>query len=124
MSPHAPATMRPSLLTLLAALVAPTAHVAATPKADAGLLRLCAAFHDADARCHAAPDDGAGWKVWLDRRWEITAAIEDMAPRTEAGRRAKARVALTLAEEASDTSNEYERFTLATLRDLAGSAAA
>ena len=90
---------------------------------DAGLLRLCALFHDAEARGQAAPDDGQEWKVWLHRRWEISASIKGMTPRTEAGRQAKARVALVLLEEAVDTTNEYERFVLATLRDLAGAAA-
>lgn len=119
-NPNAPPPARRTVLgrmgtfLLLAAAVRPAAALSPTP--DAGLIRLCNAFHAANNASHAADD--ASWERHLARRWEISDAIEDMTPATEAGHWAKAGVALVLMEELADFENAPERFALVTLRDL------
>lgn len=90
----------------------------AVPTSDAGLIHLCTAFHDADARCHAAADDGAEWRVWLERRQGFQHEIEGIKPNTLPGRLVKAGVALVLLAEVADLENAPERFSVVVLRDL------
>jgi hypothetical protein len=117
-----------------AALVATTAAVTAargaplaasqgweTDGPDAALLALCAAFHEENAAANTpGPEDV--WEAALDRRWDLSDEIQDIPAITEAGRRAKAAVAvvLLLGNGADDSTSGDIEFALATLRDIAG----
>ena len=119
-----PGSGRRTLSTLAAMVRNPVLGMSAVPTPDAGLIRLCAASHDADAPCHAAPDDGAEWRIWLNRRQAFSEQIEAMTPTTFTGRLAKARVALLLLEEVADLENASERFAVVALRNLVTGGAA
>jgi hypothetical protein len=118
--------------TLLAgAAIATSAHgaptVAPTGTADAELLELCAEFHHQHAAALATPtDDDAALTAALDERWEISDEILDAAATTEAGRRAKAHVALVLMveNEGAEPVDQASIFVLAALQDIVGSTAA
>jgi hypothetical protein len=119
-----------------AALVAATAAVTAARGAplaasqrweidgpDAELLALCAAFHEQHAAALAVPgDDDGGLTAALDERWDISNEIQDIPATTEAGRRAKAAVAVVLLlENGGDVSTSGDLvFAMAALRDIAG----
>jgi hypothetical protein len=94
---------------------------------DAELLELCAEFHHRHAAALATPtNDDAALTAALNERWEISDEIRDIAATTEAGRRAKARVALVLMveNEGAEPVDQASIFVLEALRDIAGSAAA
>lgn len=113
---------RRSLLGAVTALACtPVLGALARSSPDAGLFRLCNAFHEAHAATLGADD--ASWEAHLGRRWEISDAIEEITPTTDAGRLAKARVALVLMEENASAGNSHEAFAIAALRDLIGAAA-
>jgi hypothetical protein len=89
---------------------------------------LCAEFHRQNEVARAVPGhDDDGLDAAIEVRWEISMEIEDIATTTEAGRAAKAGVALLLLEEnygpGGDKEGSSMRFAVAALRDIAGSAA-
>jgi hypothetical protein len=104
------------------------APVAALPAdgADAELLELCAEFHHQHAAAIATPvDDDNALTAALDERWEISDEIRDIAATTDAGRRAKAHVALVLMveNEGAEPVDQASIFVLAALGDIYGRAA-
>jgi hypothetical protein len=118
-----------SASTLLAGVAAPVLCAAAASP-DAELLALCVKFHRQAAAFDAVPesaDDQVSDDV-MDARWRITDQIEDMTPTTEAGRKAKAEIAVFLLEEnrGPDVRDESAdlSFAYATLLDMAGRAVA
>ncbi|MGI4951198.1 MAG: hypothetical protein ACRYGM_05285 [Janthinobacterium lividum] len=98
----------------------PVLGVSAVPDPDAGLVRLCNAFHEAHDASHATDD--ASWEVHLDRRTGYADAIEGMAATTEAGKIAKGRVAMLLFQEGNPEAeaDDCGRMVLSILRDLVG----
>jgi hypothetical protein len=78
---------------------APTSSTSAVDP-DAELLRLCAAFHEAHAAWYARTDEFSdAWEAAGARRRAISDKLQPIAARTDAGRVAKARVALTVLHE-------------------------
>jgi hypothetical protein len=110
-----------------AARGAPGAAMQASGGDDAELIALCAEFHHQHAAAIATPiDDDDALTAALDERWKISDEIRDIAATTDAGRRAKAHVALVLMveNEGAEPVDSASVFVLATLQDIAGSDAA
>jgi hypothetical protein len=116
-----------SIAALAAGLAVPTSVGRA--HTDAELIALCADFH----RQHQVVlgvglDDDDGMDVAILARWDISNKIEDIAPVTPTGRKAKAGIALFLLEEnygpAGCKEGSSMRLAVAALRDIAGSDAA
>ncbi len=83
---------------LLAALVAGLIWKRPEPASpDAALLALCATFHGFDAAAH--DDANLKWEEDSRAGWDAFRQIAKATPRTEDGRRAKARVVLAKLEE-------------------------
>lgn len=105
---------------LLAALVRGLTGSASVPvpSLDAELLALCAEFHRLQASY--TDDDNPGWDRFGPAAHAAFVAVQGVTPATEAGHRAKGRVALVKLEEnhgdgmAGDT---YAEFALTMLRD-------
>jgi hypothetical protein len=89
---------------------------------DAELLRLCAEFHTQHAIANApGPEDAS--EDAIDYRWELSDQITTVPAQTDAGRRAKASVAVTLIREARGDNPPCEgdtAFALAFLAEIAG----
>ena len=113
--PSLPAAGRRSLFGAVTALACkPVLGMSAVPDPDAGLIRLCNAFHEAHRATEAAPDDTDEWERHLDRRWEISDALERMTASTRGGHLAKLKVALVLMVENLNGSR-HDDFILSTL---------
>jgi hypothetical protein len=109
---------------VVTAVAAPGASVPQRQDADgtdAELLALCAAFHEEHAAANALGQEEV-CEAALDRRWDLSDEIQDIPATMEAGRRAKAAVAVVLLlENGADVSTSGDLvFALATLRDIAG----
>jgi hypothetical protein len=95
---------------------------------DAKLLAICVAFHEQHAAAMAvAHDDENGLTAALDVRWNISDRIKDIPAATNAGRRAKAGVAVVLLHEngvAESFTDADTSFAYAALLDISGRTAA
>jgi hypothetical protein len=91
---------------------------------DAKLLAMCIAFHEQHAAALAVADgDGDGLTAALDVRWNISDRIKDIPAATDAGRRAKAGVAVVLLHEngaAESFCDADKSFAYAALLDISG----
>ena len=84
---------------------------------------MCIAFHRQNAAAQAVPSrDDDDLFAAMDRRWEISDEIQNTPATTEAGRRAKALVAVMLLRESDLFSSGATTFAFATLLDIAGRA--
>ena len=92
---------------------------------DAELLAMCIAFHRQNAAAQAVPSSDVDDDLLaaMDRRWEISDEIQDIPATTEAGRRAKALVAVVLLRESDLFSSGATSFAYSTLLNIAGMAA-
>ncbi len=83
---------------LLAALLQGAADTTpapvAAPHPDAALLALCAAFHRQYAEAH--DEANPAWEAANGASFDIFKELDDLTPATEAGHRAKARVAVVM----------------------------
>ena len=88
---------------------------------DAELLAMCIAFHRQNAAAQAvrSRDDDALLDA-MDRRWEISDEIQNIPATTEAGRIAKALVAIVLLRESDLFRSGATTFAFATLLNVAG----
>jgi len=98
-------------------------------EADAKLLAMCIAFHEQHVTVLAAGggDDEDNLMTAVDKRWNISDRIKDIPAATDAGRRAKAGVAVVVLHEngaAESTSDADKRFAYAALLDISGRTAA
>ncbi len=126
----AAATPALSLPAFLGVQAVPAEARAATPAPgdDAELLGLCTEFHQQHAAVLATPsiDGEDALTAALYERWDISDEILVLVPQTDAGRRAKAHVALVLLVEnqGDEPTSSDSIFVLATLQDIVGRAAA
>jgi hypothetical protein len=90
---------------------------------DAELLALCAAFHEAHDAWYARRDDFSdAWEEAGERRWAISDQLQGIPAVTEAGRVAKARVALVVLHEKCGR-DSIDDLVYAALRDIVGDVA-
>jgi hypothetical protein len=89
---------------------------------DAELLAMCIAFHRQHAAAQAVPsgDVDDDLLAAMDRRWEISDEIQNIPATTEAGRRAKALVAVVLLRESDLFNSGASTFAYSTLMNIVG----
>ena len=89
---------------------------------DAELLAMCIDFHRQNAAAQPMPSNDVDDDLVaaMDRRWEISDEIQNIPATTEAGRIAKALVAVVLLRESNLFSSGATTFALATLLNIAG----
>lgn len=121
-----------SAAALLSGLMAPV--LASTAEPDAELIALCSEFVRLNALVLATndvlEDADEAWSEVNRLRWDTSDQIQEIVPKTAAGRVAKAKVALDLIREnhgikGDDSPNDGDMcFAYWTLVDIAGSATA
>jgi hypothetical protein len=85
------------------------------------MLAMCIDFHRQNAAAQAVRSRNDDDLLdAMDRRWEISAEIQNIPATTEAGRIAKALVAVALLRESDLFSSAATTFALATLLNIAG----
>lgn len=118
----APAALVPAGAASATAAAQAAGTLVEPPDPDAALHAQCAEFH----RLHALgyDENNPAWEAAMDARYEAYTTLEDMAPTTEAGHRAKARVALILLNEnrchGEFVGDPDARFALVMLREWLG----